>query len=174
MSARNVLVAFASQTGTTAGIAEVMADELRRCGLVVDCRPAGDVADVATYDAVILGSGVFLPRRATDGGGFLTRHAERLPGRDLWLYSAGPIGRRPQDESGRPGECPVMDVARAVGARGAAAFGAVGLPADADPLDRLAPVDRGRVRAWARGIAAELAADGRARPSRMAGVAAVI
>jgi menaquinone-dependent protoporphyrinogen oxidase len=173
MSDRNVLVAFASQTGSTAGIAEVIADELRRARFTVDCRPAGEVADLTGYAAVILGSGVFLPRRAADGGGFLARHAEGLTSRDVWLFCAGPIGRGRATEAGLRAECAVMDVARAIGARGAAAFGAVGLPADVDPLERLAPVDRGRVRAWAREIASDLDAS-RRWPVRLAGVAAVL
>ena len=55
MSADRVLVAFSSQTGSTAGVAEVIAAALLREGLVVECRQTRDVADVAPYGAVILG-----------------------------------------------------------------------------------------------------------------------
>jgi menaquinone-dependent protoporphyrinogen oxidase len=157
MSAPSILVAYASQTGSTAGIARAIADELERAGLAVDCRPAGEVADLVDYTAVILGSGVFLPRRGSDGGGFITRHAAELATRRVYLFSAGPIGgMRTHGMDGIVGECNVMDVARTVGARGAAAFGALGLSPEVDPLERLAPMDLDRVRSWARLIATDL------------------
>jgi menaquinone-dependent protoporphyrinogen oxidase len=156
MSAPEVLVAFASQTGSTAGIAQVIAAELRRAGLAIDCRPASEVADVTGYRAVILGSGVFLPRRASDGGGFLARHAADLAERRVWLFCSGPIGRGRVPGSDAPAECSVMDVARAIGARGAAAFGTLGLINGDPSLDGLHPVDHDRVRAWARAIGVEL------------------
>ena len=43
--------------------------------------------------AVILGSGVFVPGRRSDGGGFLARHEASLAARPVWLFCAGPIGR---------------------------------------------------------------------------------
>ena len=49
-----------------------------------------------------------------------------------------------------------QQVARAVGARGAAVFGPIGLSADSDPVESLGPVNTERVRAWAGEIAAEL------------------
>jgi menaquinone-dependent protoporphyrinogen oxidase len=159
MGEKRVLVAFANQAGSTAGMAATIAGVLRRSGYAVDCRPASEVGDLAPYVAVVLGSGVFVPSRRSDGGGFLARHEASLRGRALWLFSAGPIGRgRRTGDSGRAGdsECSVTAVARAVGARGAAAFGPIGVPADADPIERLAPADVQRVRAWAAEIAAQL------------------
>lgn len=159
MGADRVLVAFSNQDGSTAGIAEVIAAELLRLGLVVECRQARAVTDLDPYSAVVLGSGVFVPSRCSDGGGFLTRHAAGLAGRPIWLYCAGPIGRG-RSAAGiatAPSDCSVMAVARAVGAKGAAVFGPIGLPADADPLVRLGPVDVAPVRAWAGQIASELA-----------------
>lgn len=159
MSNTRVLVAFASQAGSTAGIATTIAGVLRRSGLVVDCRVASEVGDLAPYAAVVLGSGVFVPRRRSDGGGFLARHAPALAGRPLWLFSAGPIGRGPCAAGTPPAEadkCSVSAVARAVGARGSAVFGPIGLRADADPIEQMGPVNVQRVRAWAAEIAVGL------------------
>jgi menaquinone-dependent protoporphyrinogen oxidase len=155
MSARDVLVAYASQTGSTAGIAGVIVDELRRAGLPVESRRASEVSDLGPYGAVILGSGVFLARRGSDGGGFLARHAAALANRRVWLFAVGPIGRPHAADAGRDADG-VMDVARSIGAEGAAAFGSLGPATGADPLDCLEPVDLGRVRAWARAIALDL------------------
>jgi menaquinone-dependent protoporphyrinogen oxidase len=161
MSDTRVLVAFASQAGSTAGIATTIAGVLRRSGLAADCRVASEVGDLSPYAAVVLGSGVFVPRRRSDGGGFLARHARELEARPLWLFSAGPIGRGPCAAGSPPaeaGECGVSAVARAVGARGSAVFGPIGLPADADPIEQMGPVNVQRVRAWAAEIAVGLRA----------------
>jgi menaquinone-dependent protoporphyrinogen oxidase len=159
MSDQRVLVVFANQAGSTAGIAATIAGVLRRSGLDAECRVASEVADLTPYGAVVLGSGVFVPRRRTDGGGFLARHAAALRGRALWLFSAGPIGRGRCD-GGTPAvsaeDCSVVAVARAVGARGAAVFGPIGLSSDGDPIEELGPANVQRIRAWAAEIAAQL------------------
>lgn len=168
MSDKRVLVAFASQAGSTAGIATTIAGVLSRSGLVADCRVASEVTDLSPYAAVVLGSGVFVPRRRSDGGGFLARHARALEGRPLWLFSAGPIGRgscATDSPHAEADDCSVGAVARAVGARGSAVFGPVGLRADADPIEQMGPVNVQRVRAWA----AEIAAGLRASPGPPAG-----
>ena len=161
MGDQRVLVAFANRAGSTAGIAGAVATVLRRAGFSVDCRVASEVADVTPYSAVILGSGVFVPSRRSDGGGFLTRHEAQLASRPVWLFCAGPIGRGRCPAgvaAGDADDCSVVLVARAVGARGAAVFGPIGLPADSDPLESLGPVNTERVRAWAGEIADELRA----------------
>ncbi len=159
MGDQRVLVAFANQAGSTAGIAGVIAAVLVRSGLDVDCRVAREVTDVTPYRAVILGSGVFVTRRRSDGGGFLARHGAALATRPVWLFCAGPIGRgrcvtgTTADEAD---DCSVVAVARDVGARGAAVFGPIGVTAQLDAMDRLGPVNLQRVRAWAAEIAADL------------------
>lgn len=160
MSAQRILVAFASRSGSTAGIAQAIADVLQGAGLAVDTQPAGEVTDVTPYTAVVLGSGVFLPHRRSDGGGFLLRHASALASRAVWLYCAGPIGRGRGANGAGPdgtGDCNVSDVARAVAARGSAVFGTPVPTLAEDPLAQLTPVDLARVRSWASEIARELA-----------------
>jgi menaquinone-dependent protoporphyrinogen oxidase len=120
---------------------------------------ASEVTDLTPYSAVILGSGVFVPSRRSDGGGFLTRHEAALEARPVWLFCAGPIGRgrcATGTDASDADDCSVVLVARAVGARGAAVFGPIGLAADSDPVESLGPVNTERVRAWAGEIAAEL------------------
>ena len=159
-SAVHVLVAFASQNGSTAGIAETIATELRRAGFAVDCRPVAAVTDLEPYGAVVLGSGVFLVRRRSDGGGFLARHVDGLRGRAVWLFSAGPIGGPDTASPGDPlcDEAPVVRVAHAIGARGAATFGTARLRVAANdggqPLGDWRDLER--VQVWARSIAAEV------------------
>ena len=161
MGAARVLVAFASQNGSTAGIAEAVATELRRAGFAADCRPAASITDLGPYGAIILGSGVFLARRPSDGGGFIARHADELARRAVWLYSAGPIGGADSatgDAPADPSITPVARVAQAIGARGSAAFGTARLQVAAHDggVPRGDYRDLERVQAWARSIAAEL------------------
>lgn len=168
MGAKPVLVAFANRAGSTAGIAGAVATVLRRAGFTVDCQVASEVADVTPYSAVILGSGVFVPSRRSDGGGFLARHADALASRPVWLFCAGPIGRGRCPAgvaAGDADDCSVVLVARAVGARGAAVFGPIGLQADSDPLESLGPLNTERVRAWAGEIVDELQAPVAPRPA---------
>ncbi|GAA4711506.1 flavodoxin domain-containing protein [Phytohabitans rumicis] len=49
-----VLVSYATTGGSTAEIAEWIAEELRVAGLAVAVRPAAEVDDLAGYDAVVL------------------------------------------------------------------------------------------------------------------------
>jgi menaquinone-dependent protoporphyrinogen oxidase len=156
MSAPTVLVAFASQHGSTASIAEVIAAELEAAGLMVDRRVASEVESLAPYGALVLGSGVFVRSRSSDGGGFLGRHARELEPQRTWLFCAGPIGRGTSRGADASAECSVMDVARSIGARGAAAFGYVDVEPPLDSFDPAPPVDLARVRAWARDIALDL------------------
>jgi flavodoxin len=163
MADQRVLVAFASQSGSTAGIASAIAEILRQAGLSVDCRPAGEVADVAPYAVVILGSGVYVRRSASDGGGFLARHRAALATRQVWLFGAGPIGRGQGGPASAVGtdDCSVMAVAAAVGARGAAVLGPIGLADGTGPPGLL---ERQRVFEWATGIASDLAVSAQASP----------
>ena len=158
MNPNRVLVACSSRSGSTAGAAEAIAGVLRSAGFTADCRAREEVASVTLYRAVVLGSGMFVPSRASDGGGFLERHAAALRGRDVWLFCAGPIGAgagRSGPEA-TPDECAVITVGRAIGARGIAMFGTIGLPAGADPVASLVPADLREVRAWAAEIASQL------------------
>ncbi len=166
MDPQRVLVAFSSRSGSTAGTAEAIAAVLASAGLEVDCRPKEDVSGVTAYGAVILGSGVYVPGRSSDGGGFLERHAADLRTRRVWLFCTGPIGGR----AGRGGsdaaadECAVVTVGRTIGAAGVAMFGTIGMPGGDDPVASLYPADARQVRAWAETIAAELGASPRSTP----------
>jgi len=162
-----VLVAFSSRSGSTAGAAEEIAAVLRTAGFVVDCRPKEEVADVTPYRAVVLGSGMFVTSRASDGGGFLERHCGALHGRDIWLFSSGPLGGRTgRGADSTANESAVVTVARSIGARGVAAFGSFGMPGGSDPVASLVPADRHQIRSWAADIAAFLGTPARPHPIR--------
>ncbi len=93
MSAR-VLVAYASKLGSTAAIAETMAQVLRDGGHQAVAMPARDVQSLDDWDAVILGSAIYAAFWQRDARKFTERFHDELQQRPLWLFSGGPLDRR--------------------------------------------------------------------------------
>ncbi|MFE1260852.1 flavodoxin domain-containing protein [Streptomyces albogriseolus] len=89
--AKKVLVAYGTTNGSTAEIAEAVAGALREEGLTAEARAAGSVASAASYDAVVVGGGLYAGRWHRDARRFVRRHGKELAGRPLWLFSSGPL-----------------------------------------------------------------------------------
>ena len=90
-----VLLAYASKHGSTEEIAQVIARELTASGLSVDLRRASNVETVDRYDAVILGSAIYMGQWQSDATAMIDKHESALQERDVWLFSSGPIGEDP-------------------------------------------------------------------------------
>ena len=86
-----VLVTAASRHGGTREIAEAIARELEAQGVSVELRELEEVSDLGRYDAVVLGSAVYLGRWLEPALRFVERHADELAERKTWLFSSGPI-----------------------------------------------------------------------------------
>lgn len=95
-----ILVAYASRHGATRGIAERIADTLRREGLEAEARPVGSVADLAGYDAFVVGSAAYMFHWLREASGFVRHNRSVLRTKPVWLFSSGPLGG-PTDEEGR-------------------------------------------------------------------------
>ena len=91
-----VLVSAASRHGTTAEIAEAIADVLRKASIEVDVIAPEAVETVDPYDAVVLGSGVYAGHWLAPAKAFVERHEEGLRYRAVFLFSSGPIGDPPK------------------------------------------------------------------------------
>ncbi|MFD5625228.1 flavodoxin domain-containing protein [Streptomyces sp. NPDC127072] len=87
----NVLVAYGTTNGSTARIAETIAEVLREEGLSAEAVPARSVTDVEPYDAVVVGGGLYAGRWHKDARRFVRRHGRALAGRPLWFFSSGPL-----------------------------------------------------------------------------------
>jgi len=87
-----VLVAYASKRGSTAEIADAIAAVLRDSGHAADCVEAGAVSGLDGYDAVVLGSAVYMRRWRGDARHFVRKHKHELEQLPLWVFSSGPTG----------------------------------------------------------------------------------
>ena len=88
----HILVAYASKRGSTGEIADAIADVLRQSGLEVDCKSAGEVGSLDSYDGIVLGSAVYMKRWRGDAKHFLRKHGEELSRLPFWVFSSGPVG----------------------------------------------------------------------------------
>jgi menaquinone-dependent protoporphyrinogen oxidase len=164
-----VLVAYASKRGSTAEISRAVAKTLNEAGLKVDCLKSDDVSDVSSYDAVVLGSAVYMKRWQGDAKHFLRKHSKQLAERPFWVFSSGPVGDPDQEENPDWLEPPrIVKKVEELGARDHVVFGGR-LPAEPHgPMEKAmvtgVPVefrdrrDWDQIRAWAAEIASGLRA----------------
>jgi menaquinone-dependent protoporphyrinogen oxidase len=87
-----ILVAYASRHGATAEIAEKIGLELRQAGIRVEVMPAGRAKDPDPYQAIVLGSAVYVGQWEKMAADFLLTHENILARRPVWLFSSGPSG----------------------------------------------------------------------------------
>src|SRR5688500_8286413 len=95
-----VLVTAASRYGATQEIAEEIGRVLSDYALEVDVTRAEGRNDVTYYDAVVLGSAVYMGRWLPAAYRLLEKYGEQLANRPTWLFSSGPLGSplRPNEE----------------------------------------------------------------------------
>jgi menaquinone-dependent protoporphyrinogen oxidase len=93
--ALKALVTVASRHGATSDIGEAIASRLRQHGHEASTAPPDEVAEVGPYDAVILGSAVYMGRWLPAAVDFADRHLVALRDRSVWLFSSGPLGDPP-------------------------------------------------------------------------------
>ncbi|GAB4537305.1 MAG: flavodoxin domain-containing protein [Anaerolineae bacterium] len=87
-----VLVAYASRYGATAEIAEKIGQVLREVGLQADVLPVDRVSDLTAYQAVVLGSAVYIGKWRKEAVKFLQANEAALAEKRVWLFSSGPTG----------------------------------------------------------------------------------
>jgi menaquinone-dependent protoporphyrinogen oxidase len=157
-----VLIAYGSKRGGTAGLAEMIGDELTAAGLETVVKPARDVRSLDGFHAVVIAGALYATRWHRDARHFVRRHAGELRGRAVWLVSSGPL-----DDSAVTGAIPpvrhVAKVMTKIGARGQVTFGgrlestAKGFPASAMAKKSAGDWrDRAQVHTWAAEVASQL------------------
>jgi menaquinone-dependent protoporphyrinogen oxidase len=89
---KNILVTYASKYGSTAEIAEKIGEVLRGGDLNVSILPSTEVRDASSYEAVILGSGVYAGHWLKEIVAFLENNDKILAKKPVWIFSSGPTG----------------------------------------------------------------------------------
>lgn len=115
-----VLVTVGSRHGSTREIGAEIADVLERSGHTVTILDPEDVTNLDGFDAVVLGSAVYVGRFTESVRALADRLEGRLAEVALWLFWSGPIGNPP-----RPSEQPddVRNLVRRLVPRGQHEFG---------------------------------------------------
>jgi menaquinone-dependent protoporphyrinogen oxidase len=95
-----VLVTAASRHGATREIAEAVGRALAERGVETDVREIEEAGDPAAFEAVVLGSAVYMGQWLEPARRYVEEHGEALSARPVWLFSSGPLGEplRPVEE----------------------------------------------------------------------------
>lgn len=82
----------ASKYGATTEIGDAIGDVLAQRGLDVDVTPPQEVTAIEDYDAVVIGSAVYLGKWMKPARQLVERAGSGLVARPVWLFSSGPVG----------------------------------------------------------------------------------
>ena len=166
-----ILVAYATKHHSTEEIAQAIAGELRSHGHEADCTDAAH-ASASGYDAVVLGSAVYMGRWRREAKHFLKHERHRLAATPFWIFSSGPVGEGSGDSDKDEAwlePTSLIELAESLGVREHVVFGGR-LPRDPGnfvesamvrntPPDRQDNRDWDRIRDWAQAVATALAGD---------------
>jgi menaquinone-dependent protoporphyrinogen oxidase len=163
-----VLVAYASKRGSTREIAETVAATLRREGLGVCLERVEDVESLEPYDAIVIGSAVYMERWRGDSRHFLKKHRKALRQKPFWAFSSGPVGDPAKDNSEWTEPPKIAEKVEELGGKGHVVFGGC-LPSEPTGFMMKAMVegtprefrdrrDWAQIRDWAHQIASSLVA----------------
>ncbi|NYT07262.1 MAG: flavodoxin [Methanomicrobiales archaeon] len=85
----HVLVCYATRYGSTGDIARIIADELRAAGYRVTLSPVSDAIDPGDFDAVVIGSPLYMGKWLAEAREFVSRFRNSLKSRPVAVFSAG-------------------------------------------------------------------------------------
>jgi menaquinone-dependent protoporphyrinogen oxidase len=85
-----ILVTYGTRHGSTREVAEVIAEELRSRGLVVETTDADHVAGISQYRGVVLGGALYMGRWHPAAASFLERNRRALASLPVAVFGMGP------------------------------------------------------------------------------------
>ena len=91
-----VLVCAAGKYGATSEIAQAVAGVLAGRGCEITVLPPQEVGAVEEFDAVVLGSAVYMGQWMKPARELAEHSAAALAARPVWLFSSGPVGEPPK------------------------------------------------------------------------------
>ena len=95
---KSILVAYATQYGSTREVAEKLTETLKGKGLEADLQPARSVRSLDKYDAVVLGAPLLMFKWHNDALNFLARQRKALSQMPLALFALGPAFKGDENE----------------------------------------------------------------------------
>jgi menaquinone-dependent protoporphyrinogen oxidase len=163
MKSVHVLVAYATRSGSTAEIARAIANELTMLGLDSTVLSADQAGDVRKYDAIILGSAVYVWRWEKSALEFAENNLAELRHKPVWLFSSGPLDFSAEKEGIKPVRA-VRRISKLIGARGHVTFGGKLPPETKGFLAKQSPRagsegdfrNFGQIREWANHVGMEI------------------
>jgi menaquinone-dependent protoporphyrinogen oxidase len=158
-----VLVAYATKKGSTQEVAEAVASTLAECGLSVEMKRADKVARLDGYEAVVLGSAIYMGHLHADARRFLSHNEDALATLPVAVFAMGPFSL---DETQVAGSRKQLDAALAkvpsLTPVSIAIFGGVLDPGEHRfPFSRMAESDArdwNAIGVWAEEVAVEFSA----------------
>lgn len=104
-----VLVTVASRHGSTEEMARAIAATLDKAGLEAVVESPDSVQSLAGYDAVVLGSAIYLGRWLDPAKAFAERFRTEFERAPLWAFSSGPIGNPPRPAGTSPDVLAILE-----------------------------------------------------------------
>jgi len=87
----SILVTYATRYGSTREVAEEVAKRVRAHGQAVDVQSVDEVDSLEGFDAVVLGSGLYVGGMLKDAYTFLNRHQAILETLPVAVFVLGPL-----------------------------------------------------------------------------------
>lgn len=101
----HILVTAASKHGATDEVADAIATRIAASGFTVDRLAPADVTSVEGYDAVVVGSAVYILQWMPEAHDFMERFKDELPAGQVWAFSVGmnDVPRNSEQDGSRVG-----------------------------------------------------------------------
>jgi len=161
-----VLVCYATRYGSTAGIAQVIGEELEKSGLRVDVINVLEIEDIGPYDAIVIGSPLYMGKWLVEARDFVQRFKHPLNQCPVFVFTVGYSLKDPARENIKSAEEALDTVRLHISPSDAAFFAGMVNPDIMSVQDaaitRMGRVDAGdfrnwgRIREWAANITEEL------------------
>jgi menaquinone-dependent protoporphyrinogen oxidase len=113
-----ILVAYATKHETTREIADAIVATLREEGLDAEAVPAGKVTSVAGYDAIVIGSPLYMGKILKEAKQFVEHFADVLQKKPVAAFAVGMSCKDLTDENRRKVEAAMVPITGRVPIRG--------------------------------------------------------
>ncbi|MCE5298205.1 MAG: flavodoxin [Methanoregulaceae archaeon] len=86
---KKILVCYATRYGSTGDIARIIGKELEAAGYQVSVSPIADVQDPGNYNAIVIGSPLYMGKWLAEARDFVSRFRHPLKERPVAVFSVG-------------------------------------------------------------------------------------